>query len=278
MLPFQRMCAEPALEQHVASPPVRTENERMIGRAIAAAVAAVAAVGLAALGGAPAWADGPVPLDPDARRTTARLAEPADPVDREVACAAIADFMKTVDYVPRNDVDGWTFALPADVEGEFAEVRLTFTTPDVTTVEVKIPGVGDGWLGHLGSTGGGTSRSAYLVTPADWMLVGGEATVSDGSDGAAFTLGTTCGGLTPDTADTGDDNGPVGGEAATLPTGSPSPTAAAGGAGDRPDDGAGGLPSTGMAVGSVLLVGAGLIAAGVALVGLRPRRDVFEAS
>ena len=63
--------------------------------------------------------------------------------------------------------------------------------------------------------------------------------------------------------------------ARALPTG-PAPTSVAsvpgtggGGGDDEPP------PTDGMAVGFVLLVGAGLIAAAVALVGLRSRRDTF---
>jgi LPXTG-motif cell wall-anchored protein len=241
-------------------------SAHMIGRAFAAVgIALGATLGLAA----PAFADSPVPLDPNSVVTTAKMAEPTDPVDRARGCDAIADFMQAVKVVPAGDVDGWAFSLPPEVAGEFAEVRLSFRTPDQEAVEVKLPGTGSGWLGHLGSTGDRSSKSAYLVTGQDWTLVGGEATVTEGGEGAAFQLNTTCAGLRAAAGATsqGSDAGPV----ATLPTPSSAAVAGSGGTGD------GGLPSTGVAVGSVLLVGAGLVAAGVALVGLRQRRDIFEA-
>ncbi|MEV0716238.1 hypothetical protein [Asanoa sp. NPDC050611] len=59
-------------------------------------------------------------------------------------------------------------------------------------------------------------------------------------------------------------------EVATVPSGGPSAPGTGGG------DGGNDPRSTGMAVGTVLLVGVGLIAAAVALVGLRNRRDVVE--
>ena len=206
-------------------------------------VAAAATLGLAV----PAFADSPVPLDPTAVVTTARMAEPTDPVDRARGCDVIADFMQAVKVVPTGDVDGWAFTLPPDVTGEFAEVRLSFGTPDQQRVEVKVPGTGTGWLGHLGSTGLRSSKDAYLVTGEGWTLLAGEATVTDGGQGATFRLDNACAGLTS----TGIETGPV----ATLPTPTPQPQETEG------------LPSTGVAVGSVLLIGAGLVAAGVALVG-----------
>jgi hypothetical protein len=181
------------------------------------------------------------------------MAEPTDPVDRARGCDVIADFMQAVKVVPTGDVDGWAFTLPPDVTGEFAEVRLSFNTPELKRVEVKVPGTGTGWLGHLGSTGDRSSKDAYLVTGKGWILLDGEATVTDGGQGATFRLDNACAGLeatvkgsNPDT-----DTGPV----ATLPTPTTKPAPAKG------------LPSTGVAVGSVLLIGAGLVAAGVALVG-----------
>jgi hypothetical protein len=232
---------------------------RRIGRVVAVVgVAFGASLGLAA----PAHADTPVPLDPTAVVTTARMAEPTDPVDRARGCDVIADFMQAVRVEPTGDVDGWAFTLPPAVAGEFAEVRLSFGTPDEQRVEVKVPGTGTGWLGHLGSTGDRSSKDAYLVTGPGWTLLAGEATVTDGGQGATFRLDNACAGLTTTVKGTsaGSDTGPV----ATLPT--PTPQA-------RETQG---LPSTGVAVGSVLLVGAGLIAAGVALVGSsRPDKPRF---
>ncbi|WP_203702497.1 hypothetical protein [Asanoa iriomotensis] len=59
--------------------------------------------------------------------------------------------------------------------------------------------------------------------------------------------------------------------AAVVPSGGPSAPGTGGGDGSGND-----ARATGMAVGTVLLVGVGLIAAGVALVGLRNRRDTVD--
>lgn len=228
----------------------------MIGRVVAALGIALGA--FLALTTPAHAADGQVRLDPSAVATTARLAEPADPIDRAQGCDGIGAFLRDVAFTPPHDVDGWTFTLPADAKGEFAEIRLTFLTPERTTVDVTIPGSGRGWLGHLGSTGSRSSKSAYLVTTADWTLTDGDATVSDEAARGTFLLGTTCARLPPTT-------GAAAGTAPDPVAVDPSPPPATG----DPDAGS---TTTAVAVGSVLLVGVGLIAAAVALVGQR-RRD-----
>ena len=228
----------------------------MIGRAVAAVGVALGAS--LALTTPASAADGQVRLDPSAVANTARLAEPTDPVDRAQGCDGINAFLDDVAFTPPADVDGWTFTLPAESSGEFAEIRLTFTTPERAAVAVEIPGTGRGWLGHLGSTGSRSSKSAYLVTASDWTLTGGEATVSSDPAGGTFLLGTTCAQLPPNanSAPTGAAGDPV----AVAPS-PPAPT------GDDESE------ITAIAVGSVLLVGVGLIAAGVALVGQRRPKE-----
>ncbi|MEV4536303.1 hypothetical protein AB0J82_21185 [Asanoa sp. NPDC049518] len=76
-----------------------------------------------------------------------------------------------------------------------------------------------------------------------------------------------------DRSSAGNDDDVLPTETAVVPSTDPSVPGTGGGGDGGTDPGA-----TGMAVGSVLLIGVGLMAAGVALVGLRSRRDTADHS
>ncbi|NUT22697.1 MAG: hypothetical protein HOV77_26300 [Hamadaea sp.] len=179
-------------------------------------------------------------------------------------------------------IDGWHFVLP-DASGDaFVSLSLNFTTPD-GPVTVTIPGGGgdeDLYWGLLGESGGKANKHAYLLTIAGWTLTGGHAIVKR-ADGKTypqdiFNLSHVCAGTpgtgtpTPGTTETptpGNSDTPSPGTS-TQPGGTPSPSSSTGG----------GLPVTGVAWGATALTAVGLIAAGIALMAVRRRRELTEDS
>lgn len=225
--------------------------------------AAVAGGALAILPAAPALADGqPVEIQGDHVPTTA-----ADfrPQQCDGPLAGLADGQ-----------DGWHFVLPDGPEAAFTSLTLTFDTPGgsvpavITSTDAGAPSAAGGWSGFL------DGKHAWVVTDAGWTLTAAEATIS-GSKKEFFNLSHTC-------AD-GSDNG--GGKPTPGPTPVPTPTepgngngngngnGQGGGNGGDDDDSEAGLPVTGMQVGGLAAVGAGLLAAGaVALLAVRRRRSL----
>lgn len=218
----------------------------------------------------PAAADGPVPINPGNVPTTAKEFEDQDPQKRAANCKDIIDFLDSLPDEPETQgdedllIDGWHFILPGNT-GDFEEIRLTFTKPDSTEVEVTVEGASLDplWFGLFNKTGSGQVKHAYVFTEAGWTLTAGEADVTGTAD--KFNLSHTCAGL-------GDNpSTPPGGSGTPPPGGGSQPP----GNGGTPGGG-GGLPVTGAAVGGMVIVGVGMLAAGVALMAVRRRRAIED--
>lgn len=174
-------------------------------------------------------------------------------------------------------IDGWHFILP-DASGDaFVSLKLTFTTPD-GPLEVTIPGGGgddDLYWGVLGEAGGKSNKHAYLQTWAGWTLTGGTAVVQRG-DGQytqdIFNLSHVCAG-TPTSPSPSTSTSPSTGTSESPSPGTSQSTQP--GTSVSPSSG-GGLPVTGVAWGATALTAVGLIAAGVALMAVRRRRELTE--
>ncbi|NUT38280.1 MAG: hypothetical protein HOV79_34985 [Hamadaea sp.] len=256
-------------------------RQRYARLALAAATAFLAATAFASPAQA---AEADVTINPGNVPTTAAGFETHD-------CDDIFEFFDKVEDPGNGDkfqvkngvidipigIDGWHFILP-DASGDaFVSLKLNFTTPD-GPLEVTIPGGGgenDPYWGVLGEAGGKSNKHAYLLTYAGWTLTGGTAVVQRG-DGQytqnTFNLSHVCAG-TPQSpspspsvsASTGTSSSPSPGASQSTPPGtsaSPSPS--------------GGLPVTGVAWGATALTAVGLIAAGVALMAVRRRRELTE--
>ena len=227
-----------------------------------------------------AWAETtPVPINSGNVPTTAADFETHD-------CDDILDFFTAVeDKAPSikagiidhpYPVDGWHFVLGQDSGDDFVSLSLNFTTPD-GPVTVTIPGESEdpGWFGVLGSAGGKDDKHAYLLTEAGWTLTGGTAQVTGTvtSDKPHFQLSHTCAG-TPETST------PTPGTGTPTPENTPTPgvsgSSAPGTSTSTSPSPSGGLPVTGVAWGATALTAVGLIAAGVALMAVRRRRELTE--
>jgi LPXTG-motif cell wall-anchored protein len=202
-----------------------------------------------------------------------------------------------------EDQDGWHFVLPSSSGDSFIELNLTFTKPDSSTVEVKItstdendPSTGPGWEGFIDSAGNsGDGKHAYLITEAGWTLTAGTAEVHNASEGGFFNLSHTCPGVPPSPTPT-ESPTPTPTESPTpTPTESPTPTPteqptptptgtmtpspgapattppAAPPEEEKPE-----LPVTGIGIGSLLVLGGGLLVAGIAMMSVQRRRDLME--
>ncbi|MEV0274005.1 hypothetical protein AB0H43_34975 [Hamadaea sp. NPDC050747] len=175
-------------------------------------------------------------------------------------------------------LDGWHFILPDNSGDEFVSLELKFSTPD-GDVTAKIEGFNADpfWFGVLGEAGGKSNKHAYLLTEPGWTLVDGSAVVSGTpAEKAKFNLSHTCAGI-------GESPSPRPSDSATPTPGTsetPSPgTSESTQPGETPSPStspAGGLPVTGVAWGATVLTAVGLIAAGIALVAVRRRRELTE--
>lgn len=153
--------------------------------------------------------------------------------------------------------DAWHFVLPGNAGTGFLSLTVNFGANGSITVTADGGGPNNSYIRD------DNPMHAYVFTPAGWTLTGGTATVSGTpAQGADFVLSHTCpggGGSSPGPSPTPSDG-----------DGS-SPPGNGGGGG-----GGGGLPVTGTAVGAILVAGIGLLGAGVVLLVVRRRRDVFE--
>lgn len=229
---------------------------------------AAAAAGALTLGTATsAWAADTItiPINDGNVPTTAEQFESEDPQKREADCKDIVDFFNSLpdsETASAQDIelDGWHFILPTG-DSEFEAIRLTFTKPGGAVVNVTIEGSSDdpAWLGVFKETGSEQVKHAYLLTEAGWTLTGGEADITGTAD--QFNLSHTCAGITVDD----DPSSPT--PTPGTPNGSTPPGNGGGG---------GGLPVTGTAVGGIVVIGIGLLAAGVALMAVRRRRDLGD--
>ncbi|MCP2325162.1 hypothetical protein HDA40_003669 [Hamadaea flava] len=187
--------------------------------------------------------------------------------------------------VPGSPIDGWHFVLPDSAGDAFVSLSLTFATPD-GPVTAAIPGGGeddDPYWGVLGAAGGKSNKHAYLLTFSGWTLKGGTAVIqrADGKTYAQdmFNLSHVCAGTpTTGTPTPGSSESPKPGESGT-PTPGTSESTQPGGGEQTPSpstSSTGGLPVTGVAWGATVLTAVGLIAAGIALVAVRRRRELTD--
>ncbi|HZN19692.1 MAG TPA: LPXTG cell wall anchor domain-containing protein [Micromonosporaceae bacterium] len=156
--------------------------------------------------------------------------------------------------------DAWHFVLPGNAGTGFLSLTVNFGANGSITVTADGGGPNNSYIRDDPH-----DQHAYVFTPAGWTLTGGTATVSGTpAQGANFVLSHTCPG-------SGDGSSP-----------SPTPSDGNGGSSSPPGNGGGGggggggLPVTGTAVGAILVAGLGLLGAGVVLLVVRRRRDVFE--
>jgi LPXTG-motif cell wall-anchored protein len=178
----------------------------------------------------------------------------------------------------QDNQDGWHFVVGS--QAEFVQLRLTFDTGS-GTVLVTVPGsnVGQGWSGIL-TESGGKFMHAWVITPAGWTLVTGEADVTfSGTKGPEhFQLSHTCPGTTtttttttkPPTTTTTTTTSTT--TTTTTTTGTETTTTETTGTTTTPDDD-GDLPVTGAGLGGLIAAGLILTAGGVALILARRRRD-----
>jgi LPXTG-motif cell wall-anchored protein len=176
-----------------------------------------------------------------------------------------------------DGVDGWHLVLPSSSGDNFVSLTLTFSKPGggtatavITSTNSSAPSTGAGWSGYIDNAGG-SDKHAYVFTDAGWTLTAGEAIVTgDVGKHPQFVLSHTC-------ADTGSSTPPSnppsdGGSSPSDGGSTPGGGSSSGGGSDT----GGGLPITGTAVGGMVVVGIGLLAAGVALMAVRRRRDLSD--
>lgn len=165
------------------------------------------------------------------------------------------------------DEDIWVFVWPGNSVEELVSLTLNFDsdgdgTADTTLTEADATKTLDN----------GTLK-VWVSTPTGWTLIDGTSEVIGAPKGEKFNLTHSCAGTT---------EGPT-----PTPTPTPVPTPSepgngngngngqGGGNGGDDDDSEAGLPVTGMQVGGLAAIGAGLLAAGaVALLAVRRRRSL----
>ena len=172
----------------------------------------------------------------------------------------------------RADQDGWFFEVGA---GDIVSLTVTFApagVPDGDPAEqVLIAGaVGDPAGPIVFYPAGPFVPHAYVFAPAGWLLVTATAEVERGS---RLILRHACAGEPAAPPTPGATPSPSPG-ATPTPTPSVAPTATPG---TPPPAGAGpGLVVTGAQVGGMVVLGTGLLAAGVAMMAVRRRRAVSD--
>jgi hypothetical protein len=159
--------------------------------------------------------------------------------------------------------DGWHFIL-TQYDGDLADLAMSIDFVDAADAPVHV----DADPADFVRTGGAVHL--WLATDAGLTLVAAQATgPTDGfGDNPQFNLSHTCAGV-PGNGETP----PPGGE--TPPPGENGETPPPGENGEKPGD-EGGLPVTGMQVGGLVVLGSGLLAAGVAMLAVRRRRGLTE--
>jgi LPXTG-motif cell wall-anchored protein len=212
------------------------------------------AVGIAALGIAtPAWAN--TATTPDLHQTNVTLAD--SEFDQ-----GFGECTEVPDQSPTEDV--WVFVWPGTENGDH-----------LVKLELKFDSDGDGVADETvteadatETTDSGTLK-AVVTTPAGWTLLSGTSTIT--GDGVSLEI--------KDTFYFNLTHGCAGGGSETPTTPPTSPTSPSestpGETSSAPGGGGGGtLPLTGTAVGGIVVVGVGLVAAGVALMAVRRRREI----
>jgi hypothetical protein len=181
--------------------------------------------------------------------------------------------------------DGWHFILPAASGTSFVSATLTFSSPSgtvtvgpITSTSAASPtkAADNSWYGYFDNAGT-AEKHLYVFTLAGWTLTGGTAQVTDVKADATFNLSHTCKGTSSSSSPSPStspsprtSNTPTPGvsESESVPGTSVSPSSS----------GSGGLPVTGVAWGAMVITAVGLIAAGVALLAVRRRRELTEDS
>lgn len=173
-----------------------------------------------------------------------------------------AAFTNSCGQVPggrQSGLDGWVFVLPGN-QGTLVSLHVTFNdgTRDIV---VDIPGRSY----PNGFATNGTDK-AYVVLPAGWTIVSGTGTAIN-PKGDKFNVTHVC------RSGGGSESSPTPSKSSGGDSGGGGLAGSGGGAGN----GSGGsLPITGTAVGGLVLLGLGLVAAGVTMLVLRRRRDAVE--
>lgn len=164
--------------------------------------------------------------------------------------------------------DGWFFEVGA---GTMVSLTARFAPPDGAADELVITGaVADPDSPIHFYQAGPFVPHAYLFTPAGWRLVFATAEVHRGS---RLILRYACAGeraATPDPTPAQTPT-PIPG---TSPSANPTATPTQPSAQLAPPDQRPGLAATGARVGGLLVLGSGLVAAGVALLAVRRRRNL----
>jgi hypothetical protein len=187
---------------------------------------------------------------------------------REVAqsCAQGTDQLDPRMATGRPDQDGWFFEVGA---GDIVSLTVTFAPAGVPdgdpTEQVVISGeVADPASPVVFHPAGPFVPHAYVFAPAGWLLVTATAEVERGS---RLILRHACAGQPAATPP------PTPGATPTPTTETAAPTATPS---TPPPGAAPGLVVTGAQVGGMVVLGAGLLAAGVAMMAVRRRRAVSD--
>jgi LPXTG-motif cell wall-anchored protein len=180
-----------------------------------------------------------------------------------------AAFENSCDQVPGGRVDGadgWVFVLPGN-QGTLLSLHLTFND-GTEKVTVDIPGTS--YPNGISTSG---SDKMYVKLPAGWTIVNGTGTAANPKKDF-FNVTHVC--------RSGRGNGGSGsGGSGGGGNGGGSGGGSNGGSGSSSGSGSGGnegesLPVTGTAVGGLVALGLGLMAAGTALLLVRRRQQVVD--
>lgn len=169
-----------------------------------------------------------------------------------------------------DDEDGWHFVL-TQFSGDLADVTfaLEFTDNSSNPVQVQF---GEADFVHTGGV-----VHLWLVAPAGWTLVSGSAEAPTDALGSnsQFNLSHTCDGEPSD--EPGPEPTPTPTKPAPEPTPSSDPSAPPVESTPQPgDEEEPGLPVTGAQAGGMVVLGGGLLAAGIAMMTVRRRRNLAE--
>ncbi|WP_327004707.1 LPXTG cell wall anchor domain-containing protein [Dactylosporangium sp. NBC_01737] len=194
------------------------------------------------------------------------------------------------DQIPRQyrgaGVDGFVFVLPGN-DADFVSLTLKFRPTGGGEVTVHVADPSDAYPDGIVEDNG--ASKAWVVVPSGWKLLDGTAVVdNDRTRADDFNLTHTCpgGGASPSpspsrsasaspspSVSTGGSSSPAPNDSGSVEGSSSVPsnpaTATPGGGGS----GGGSLPVTGVALTSMTVTAAGLIAAGVGLLMVRRRRE-----
>jgi LPXTG-motif cell wall-anchored protein len=188
----------------------------------------------------------------------------ADNAEFDKCDTVIEDAGEDAELLVKEGFDVWVFNIPSgQFDGTADPIASVTFSDDGADQTVTVPGTElDFWIGPEANP-----HLLAISAPAGWTLVDGDFTVTGSDQDVVVTH--TCAGV-PDEGDNGDngdngddegDNGDDEGDDEEQP----------GGADDESDES---LPVTGMQVGGLVALGAGLLAAGGAMLFVRRRRSV----